>query len=189
MPLREVLKSRHYYGDVLSGIQRFACSRNSDIENFIKTKAEEFDKRRIGRTFLIIDQEVVKSTSKGNPIDCLAYFTLASKCVELGENISNTLRRKINAEESLRIPAVLLAQVGKNDSAKHYKGADLFCLIESFVAKTMNLIAGKLMILECDKVEKLIANYKSRGYKSLCDHNGLHQMYKVIDTKICNGEN
>ncbi|MGE4318632.1 MAG: hypothetical protein AB7E96_06960 [Deferribacterales bacterium] len=172
---------------ILSGLQLFQCSRNSDIEQFLKTKAADFDKQRIGRTFLIVDKEKIVPPIESNPIEILAYFTLSSKCVEIGDQVSKSLRKKINANSS-RIPAVLLAQVGKNDNASGYNGHELFCLIESFVAKTMNLIAGKLMILECDKVEKLICHYKSLGYNSLGDHNELHQMYKVIDTKICNGE-
>lgn len=66
----------------------FMCPQNTDVENFIRTKAIEFSRQRIAMTYLIFSD---------NPQpELVGYFTLANKFVAIiGNVLSRTLQKRI----------------------------------------------------------------------------------------------
>ena len=63
-------------------ISIFECSKDTDIENFLKYKAIAFEKLGKSRTFFIYDED-----KEGFTI--LAYFTLALQVLKVPEILSN----------------------------------------------------------------------------------------------------
>lgn len=95
----------------------FVC-RNEDVENFLKNKAVQSSKLYTSATYLV--SEVT------DRIDLLGYFTLATKMLTLNhDNLSSKQLKVIKRFVSLdadtntyRLPAVLLAQFGRNFSER-----------------------------------------------------------------------
>ena len=70
--------------ELLSG---FSCSKNPDLERFLKKSAIEFTKKNQSVTYLVVSAEDVRQ---------LGYFTLALKPLTVrGETVSNTTKRKL----------------------------------------------------------------------------------------------
>ena len=102
-------------------------SKNKDVEVFLKTKAVQSTKLQTSATYLVYDY------SEG--ADLLGYFTLATKMFTLNpDNLTSkqtkTIRRFVALDESthtFRLPAVLLAQFGRNfsDDSTSIHGIDL----------------------------------------------------------------
>lgn len=73
------------YGDEVVQTRIFAefsCYPNLDIEKFLKEKAIPYEKAGKSRTYLVLGD-------RKTDILFLAYFTLASRPIEFGENLSN----------------------------------------------------------------------------------------------------
>lgn len=135
----------------------FHCQRNSDVEKFLHNKAIRFEQADAARTFLIIDDD----------FRILAYFSLSFKTVEF-LNISNSLRKRLTGGmgENEAVKVFLIGQLAKNDIADNPIGlSDI--LNEAFykIQQAMQLISGRVVILECENHPKLISLYETQGFK------------------------
>lgn len=162
-------------------------SKNKDVESFLKTKAVQSSKLSTSATYLVRSNE---------SIDLLDYFTLALKMLsikscDLNSSQDKVIRRfgSLDAETgSYRIPAVLLAQFGKNFavssasiSGKYLMDSALQCIKTIF-----SLSSGKTVFLECEPYEKLICFYERCGFSLLGnisfskDKKELVQMFRFV---------
>ena len=88
-------------------------SINSDIEEFVKSSAVEFAKRKQAVTYLVFKEKILAG-----------YFTIAIKTFEIkGTYISKTMGKKLQRvcqydeeDNCYRPSAILIAQLGKNFS-------------------------------------------------------------------------
>ena len=99
-----------YLKDILS---EFSCTKNLEVENFLKNNAIEFTKKHQSVTYLVFSLEGERF---------LGYFTLAIKPVSVKKNIlSKSMIRKIKRigkydkkTGTYTFSAYLIAQLGKN---------------------------------------------------------------------------
>jgi hypothetical protein len=89
--------------------------------------------------------------------------------------------------DSLKIPAILIAQLSRNFSSKIIlSGSDLMDIILKQVKSILNLTSGKTVFLECEKIKNLTDFYESQHFKFLDtkllskDSKELIQMYRLI---------
>ncbi len=73
------------------GLSQFFCPKNEDVQEFIRSKAVEFEQRDLGRTYFIVDEQL---TLLEQHIAILGYFTLAMKSIIFSPEISKELKRK-----------------------------------------------------------------------------------------------
>jgi len=95
-------------------VSSFFCEKNCDVEEFIKEKAINREKRDLTRTYLIVDEKKFEEDRK---IEIIAYFSIAFKTLIIPQTLSNTKIKKIDgfsrgAKESI---VYLIGQLARND--------------------------------------------------------------------------
>lgn len=151
-------------------LSSFVCSKNKDVESFIRYRAIEFSKQYLSRTTLVYwksDDEKEKYW--------VGYYTVSQKniCVRK-DSISNTMAKKMGRHGTFRpetreyvVPAPLIAQLGKNYAdGNNYliSGSDLLQMATNKVREIQNEIGGRFVYLECEEKEKLLFFYKNNGF-------------------------
>ena len=162
-------------------------SINKDVEIFFKEKAVQSCKLNTSSTYIIV------STNRN--LEVLGYFTLATKMLTIKlSTLSKSEQKTINRygyydedSDSLKIPAILIAQLSRNFSLKIIlSGSDLMDIILKQVKSILNLTSGKTVFLECEKIKNLTDFYESQHFKFLDtkllskDSKELIQMYRLI---------
>lgn len=151
-------------------------SKNEDVENFLKSKATDFDNRDMGRTYLMFDDV-------GNLV---AYFTLALKSLTFNENVSNNLKKKIQGATSniKSVPVILIGQLGKNFAVDDkIKGTEILNSAFSFIYDTYKLVGCRICLIETfadETNQKVYEFYKNYGFKDLQIDGAYIQMYKKL---------
>ena len=160
-------------------------SKNKDVELFLKEKALQSSKLFTSSTYLVAEES-----------DLVGYFTLATKMLTLRpENLSSAQVKVIKRFVSLdsdtntyRLPAILLAQFGRNFSKDSVSiaGNNLMKTALEHINRVVSLSSGKIVFLECEPKEKLISFYETCGFRLLGnivyskDNKELVQMFRVI---------
>lgn len=148
---------------LLSG---FSCSKNPDVERFLKKSAIEFTKKNQSVTYLVF--------SKDNG-ELLGYFTLALKPLTIrGKTVSNSTKRKLlriseldEDSDTYTMSAYLIAQLGKNYAdgrEKEITGKALIELAWMIIEKTQDMFGGMVVFLEAENEEKLLSFYRGSRF-------------------------
>ena len=143
---------------VTSILSDFLCSKNAEIENFVKHSALEFAKRKMSITYLVIDKNG----------ELAAIFTLTHKAIQLTNNdLSASMRKKIERHSKLdeqsnsyMISSFLIAQFGKNEQHENeIEGSKLMEMAMNILAGIQREIGGSVVYLECEDNPKLLTFY------------------------------
>lgn len=102
---------------LLQLLSEFSCPLNTDVELFLKKQSIEFAKKHQAVTYLVLSLE---------DAELLGYFSITIKpLVVKAEPFSNTVKRKLarfseidKGEQTYNLAAYLIAQLGKNYSAR-----------------------------------------------------------------------
>ena len=130
-------------------LSSFECPVNSEIEDFIRTKAIDFAKRKLSITYIVSDESDGK---------VLGYFTLTHKSIIIGDsNLSTTTRKKLarysrmeKSSGDYMTSAFLLAQFGKNyaiDGGTRINGAELMQLATDVLLHIQRQSGGGQMLI------------------------------------------
>ena len=149
---------------LLSG---FSCSKNPDVERFLKKSAIEFTKKNQSVTYVVV------SVKDGG---LLGYFTLALKPLTVrGETVSNTTKKKLlrvseldEKSDTYTMAAYLIAQLGKNYTDgrdKEITGAELLELAWSVIEDMQYMGGGIVVFLEANNEEKLLSFYRDNKFR------------------------
>lgn len=146
-------------------LSNFECQINLDIQNFVRNKAIDFEKRGIAVTHLVF---------LGHTNDFVGFFTLAIKILEVNvQSMSKSLAKRlarfgeIEEDNTIKIPAILIAQFGKNLSAdieKPISGVELMELALAYVTKAQSIVGGRFVYLECEDNENLLSFYEAHDF-------------------------
>lgn len=153
-------------------LSHFSCPINLDVENFLRKKAIEFDKRDFSKTTL-----VYWISGDGRDKELVGYYTVAEKTISIDTSvISSNDKRKLYGHGSYDqktgntlIPAPLIGQIGKNYADGNntlISGSDLLQLAMRKIKLVQNIIGGRIAYLECEDIEKLKAFYTENGFKN-----------------------
>ena len=171
-------------------LSEFSCSKNSDVERFLKKQAIEFTKKNQSVTYLVFHSQ---------DASLVGYFTLAIKpiCVS-AEKFSNTTKRKIARVSELdeengtyTLSAYLIAQLGKNfkDGANEkITGEQLLHAAVDTIKELQYMAGGMVIFLEAEDNDKLMHFYEDKnGFKQFdvremkCrDKDEIHKLVQLL---------
>lgn len=145
----------------------FMCPQNTDVENFIQTKAIGFAKQRIAMTYLVF--------SDSEQPELVGYFTLANKFVAItGDALSKTLKKRIlkfsqfdGELDRYLVSMPLIAQLGRNFNpalSVSIPGKELLALACHKVQEAQFIIGGKTVYIECASNPKLYDFYSASQF-------------------------
>jgi len=165
-------------------ISIFVCKKDPDIEEFLKSRAIQFEKIGKSRTFLIFDEDAEE-------FSVLAYFTLALQVLKIPDNLSNRkiklldgFNAKIKGERITELPALLIGQFGKNDIHKaDITGDELMQYCLSTMLEGQIRLGGRIFMLECKDVPYLLEFYKKYGFQKIekdYDKDELLQLIRIL---------
>lgn len=114
------------------------------MQEFLRLKAVEFERRDLGRTYLIIGEQL---TSLEGHIVILGYFTLAMKSLIFSPKISKELKKKIANDKNASIATgYFIGQLGKNDKYHEYiKGEEILHLAIELISDLHEKLAGRFV--------------------------------------------
>ena len=155
--------------NVANVFAEFNCSKNADIDGFLKNNAVDFARRQISVSHLVFDSATRT---------CLGYFTLTHKPLSLeADKLSATVRRRIerfakcrsgNDIRTYTLSAFLIAQIGKNfkiPETQRIPGKDLLALAMDELRLAQYEIGGQVVFLECeDGNRKLKSFYEKNAF-------------------------
>lgn len=143
----------------------FFCSKNKDVEQFLKEQSIEFTKKNQSVTYLLF----AKRTRS-----LLGYFTLAIKPISLkAEHFSNTAKRKIarvsqydEINKTYTLAAYLIAQLGKNIANsvnEKISGTQLLQSALEIIEEIQKMVGGMVVFLETENSEQLLDFYEKKN--------------------------
>lgn len=153
--------------DVRDLLAEFSCSKNEEIETFLKKNAIDFAKKKMSITYLVFDEED----------QLIGYFTLTHKFSVVPAEALKSNRSKEKIEryakldedtKSYSVSAFLLAQLGKNyayEEARKISGNELMDDVFAVLRKVQSMIGGGVVFLECEDKQSLLNFYQN-------EHNG-----------------
>lgn len=175
IPLRDLL-SRMDENDVVVRLRSFVCTRDSDREDFLHSKAIVFEKKSMARTYLAIIDDMIAG-----------YFTLSIRCLQVpdDQNISKSLSKRMNIDPDNNVAqCYLLGQLGRADFSYRGMGADLLEDAVAIVKQANELVGCRVIRLDC--MDELIPYYEQHGFTYLCvtdpteDKPPINQMIQII---------
>lgn len=142
-------------------ISNFICTKDQDIETFLKERAITFDKLSKSRTFFIFDEDAYE-------FQILGYFTLALQILRIPDSYSNRkiktldgFSAKNKGETITGLPVILIGQIAKNDLYKEkITGEELFKYCLNTIFDVQLLLGGRIVLLECKNIPYLIDFYE-----------------------------
>jgi hypothetical protein len=165
-------------------------SPNKDVESFLKTKSVHATRLNTATTYLVYNE--ISSIK----IDLVGYFSLAMKMLTIKKTSLSASKEKIinrfgyyDADsDSYKIPAILIAQFGRNydEKSSSIPGLDLMDICLKQIKNILSFLSGKTVFLECEKNQKLIQFYKEKDFILLDNEvfsknsKELIQMYRLL---------
>ncbi|MBO5610382.1 MAG: hypothetical protein J5929_08485 [Eubacterium sp.] len=161
--------------------------KDSDIEDFLRNKARDYQKRGWCSVYFLLDEE---KKNKGE-FFINGYFTLSIKSLIMGDSISKTLKKKLFRgvyKEENSIPCILIGQIGKycsgeTDKTNQYTSSMNEILDNAFeiIGQVVERIPCSFSLVEClESNNKVFDKYTDYGFKLLQVHNSFAQLFYLI---------
>ncbi|MDR3282411.1 MAG: hypothetical protein LBS92_02230 [Candidatus Methanoplasma sp.] len=155
-------------GDYLDG---FVCTRDPDLELFLRNKAVVFEKRDLSRTFLLVDDDKI-----------VGYMSLSITILEIKEDwpVSNQLKRSMNVSNNAPTVAFLIGQLCKADGVSDKIGPDMIDLAMKMFDGMRKVGGGRVVCVDCK--EGLLGFYNKNGFRvvSKPTEDGLYRMVRLF---------
>ena len=144
----------------MNGLDSFRNTRDTDIEDFLRFKSLEFEKRHWCATYLLVDMEAFDK----NVLKIEGYFTLSNKVLSIANDVSKSKRKKLfngiqNGDTSLHV--ILIGQLAKyidETVSPHLYGNtsmnELLDMAFEIIESVNNKIPCRCVLLECRDVDK-----------------------------------
>jgi len=150
---------------VTEAIGNFSC-KDKDVENFLKNKALEFEKRDKSRTYLVFEEDEFVI---GN-VSIIGYFTLSLKSLDFRDTLSRYKVKDIDgfSKDVSGVAIALVGQFGKDeDKAKNIAGKEILDICMSYIYQVHTLIGGRYVLIECLDLEKVVDFYRDNSFEIL----------------------
>ena len=162
----------------------FFCTKNSDVETFLRDKAITFEKASRARTYLILDEEALTD----GKINIIAYFTVSMKALNLREGISKNVRKHLDGlgnKQGSTFVVYLIGQLGKNDTySSEIDGKELIARAIATIKEAYKVVGGRYILVECEPVPGLKKLYEDNDFTFLqesLENDSLIQFIRFID--------
>lgn len=178
LPLRQIIENQSIdKASVTEALSSFSCTKDADVQKFLKDFAILFEQNQQTATFLLFNDDA----SKNNRLQIDGYFSLALKVFYFEDAISNRTRRKLSGKADDQVPAYLIGQLARSDNAPKGTGAKLLNLAIQYIKNAQTYVGGRLVYLDCK--DELVPYYESKGFQFIQrnpERKDLGQMYIVI---------
>lgn len=177
--LNDLLKSDSTEEEIRTLLFSFECKSlshgASDVEAFLHSKAIDFERMDMARTYLIF------ANYKGKPY-LAGYFSISNKPLIIPkkqfQKLSKSLRKKLvgfghkTDVNNYQCKGYLLGQLGKNYSeqakkANQINGNELLTLAYEKIKEAYAIVGGRVLYLECEDNEKIKSFYRDNGFRQL----------------------
>jgi len=169
-------------------LNSFYCSKDSDIQDFIRNNIERFEDKSICRSYLILDR---KNNDNEN-FYILGFFALSLKILYVDQNkLTRKQKKDMNLlKDQDGIPSYFIAQLGKNDMFKYnFKGEYLLNEALNIVYRCIEMLGGTIVWLEANKGADYVMNfYKDYGFMELQSELQEDQLERTQLVKYLNTE-
>lgn len=169
-------------GKVGRTLSSFYCTKDPDIQDFVRCNMEKFDDKSICRSYLILDRK----NSDDENFCILGFFALALKILTVDQSkLTGKQRKDMNLlRKQGGIPSYFIAQLGKNDMFKHnFEGKYLLDEAVNIVYECIELLGGTIVWLEANKeADSVVKFYKENGFielQSELQEDGVERMQLV----------
>lgn len=178
--------------ELLKILSDFVCTKNVDVENFLKNNAINFAKKNQSITYLVFTND---------DATLVGYFTIALKPLIINcKSVSNTTKKKLGRisdideeTQSYMMSAYLIAQLGKNYNSNvnfSISGDELLSLALQVIEEIRYSVGGMVTFLEAEPLDKLLQFYEKdingfkvfnkRTSKGNSDEHELVQLLKIL---------
>jgi len=170
IPLRDLIdmRSEKIVNETLSS---FFCSKDKDVQRYLRETAVKHEKEHISRTYLIFDSEPSERL--------VAFITVAMKCLIVGdEQYDVSLIEKMNVNNGTA-QSYLIGQLGKVDG--YGKVGDFAISFAIGIIMQANQLVGcRTIRLDCK--DALVGYYEKNGFVHLSRNNkkNLNRMVWII---------
>ena len=171
IPLQSLIEAVGEDKSLLQSIlSSFSCDLDTDIEFFLHNKAEEFEQILKARTYLVCDDEEMKS----GRVVILGYFSLSLKVLILPDELSIHARKKIDGYRGKirgvpvrEIPCYLIGQLAKNMSLDNnpLSGESLLNEALAVVEGASRIVGGRCVMVESHAKDKLLEFYQKNEFE------------------------
>lgn len=155
-------------------ISEYHCSKDPDVENYLKNTALHHSRHDVSKTFLAVDDD----------FSILGYYTLAIKCMTVpmpdpGSEVSRTFYRNLNVHEGV-VQAYLIGQLSRSDCSFKGLGAELLNLALTNLNGYRANLGCNAVRLDCH--DNMIEYYLHKGFKFVKKDlkTGLCQMIAIL---------
>ncbi|MCQ2071017.1 MAG: hypothetical protein MJZ68_07790 [archaeon] len=138
-------------------VSEYVCSKDPDVEIYLKEKALHHTNHDVSKTFLAVDEHLT----------IYGYYTLAIKCLAApeptpGAEVSRTFYHNLNAHDGV-VQAFLIGQLSRADYSPKGLGAEL--LKEAL--KDLNTHRADLgcNAVRVDCHENMLGYYRDKGFR------------------------
>jgi hypothetical protein len=158
----------------------FCCTKDPDIESYIRNKAISYECSGLSRTYLYLG-------GAGSDVEFVAYLTLAITSVSYSDIIrsrrSKVLRGKPGRNSQDHFPGILIGQLARDDryDGSVIDGPKMIADAENLIEVGRRTLGGMLIYLDCKN--ELVKFYERNGYNILFGlepENGLYKMFKPL---------
>jgi hypothetical protein len=156
--------------------KNFYC-QDDEVENFLKEKALEFDKRNKSRTYLLIDED------NSEDIVIWGYYTLTLKSLKYNPDLSKSKIKKIDGfrGDATEAESTLIGQLGKNYNYKDkISGFEIIEYAMDDIYEIQRIVGGRVAFLECNNTEKILKFYEDNGFIFLQSSGAYIQMIRYL---------
>jgi hypothetical protein len=160
-------------------IGEFSCTRDTDVERFLKNDAIRYEREGYGRTYLY--------TTLENEPQIVAFFTVAITSTDF-RDISKSRKRKVLHSKPGRdsqdfFGGILIGQLGRSDDfgSADINGQEMINGAEIIIEMGREHIGGKIVYLDCKA--PLISVYQENGYNLMKEEpfvSGYYKMFKIL---------
>jgi len=148
-------------------LKSFYCSKDLDIQNFVRNKIDKFDDKSICRAYFMLDQK----NSDDEIFYILGFYALSLKTLEFDPNkLTDKQREDMNLlRDSDSISSYFIAQFGKNDMFKYnFYGNKLLDEAVNIIYTCIEKLGGTIVWLEANKnAEPVLKFYKEYGFTEI----------------------
>ena len=180
-----------YKDTLVEALHCFKCAKDPDVQDFLNSKAIQFETRGWATTYLLLSQEAFDN----GELKIEGYFSLTHKAVVFADEVSLSARNKLTGSKVAQTESfVLIGQLGKsiilNEDgtfcASELSATELLNDAVGIIQKSSDYIISRNIIIECKPIEKIKNIYETYGFTDLqyAEQDGLHTLYLRLGNQI-----
>ena len=172
-----------------NGLAKFQCSRDKELENFLRERAFLFEKKGKSRTYFLLDEYALCH----GEVQILAYCAVALQVMFVPPALPvrqiqrlDGLSGKIHGRKVEALPVYLIGQLAKNDHyANETTGHEMLLYIWEVFRQVHQAIGGRIVMVDVNSsASGLIRFYEREHFRFISSNKetGLSQLIYMLDT-------